>query len=75
MGFVADVYFDDERWSVRYLVVDTGHVMPECRVLIAPEAVVRDQPIARSDLSAVADARCFLWRGVIRAGRGGRPHK
>lgn len=44
MGFVADVYFDDERWSVRYLVVDTGHVTPECRVLIAPEAVVRDQP-------------------------------
>jgi len=44
MGFVVDVYFDDERWSVRYLVVDTGHVMPERRVLIAPESVVRDQP-------------------------------
>ena len=44
MGFVVDVYFDDERWSVRYLVVDTGHVMPERRVLIAPESVVREQP-------------------------------
>ena len=44
MGFVVDVYFDDERWSVRYLVVDTGNVMPERRVLIAPESVVPDQP-------------------------------
>lgn len=44
MGFVVDVFFDDERWSVRYLVVDTGHVMPERRVLIAPESVVRGQP-------------------------------
>ena len=38
------MYFDDERWSVRYLVVDTGHVMPERRVLITPQSVVRDQP-------------------------------
>src|SRR5438105_10034599 len=43
-GCVVDVYFDDERWSVRYLVVDTGHVMPEHRVLITPQSVVRDQP-------------------------------
>lgn len=44
IGFVVDVYFDDECWSVRHLVVDTGHVMPERRVLIAPGSVVRDQP-------------------------------
>jgi hypothetical protein len=47
MGLVVDVYFDDERWSVRYLVVDTGHVMPEHRVLIAPGAVVQGQPSDR----------------------------
>jgi hypothetical protein len=47
MGLVVDVYFDDERWSVRYLVVDTGHVMPERRVLIAPGLVVPDQPSDR----------------------------
>jgi hypothetical protein len=44
MGLVVDVYFDDERWSVRYLVVDTGHVMPERRVLIAPGVLVPGQP-------------------------------
>jgi uncharacterized protein YrrD len=44
MGLVDDVYFDDERWSVRYLVVDTGHVMPERRVLIAPGAIVPGRP-------------------------------
>jgi hypothetical protein len=44
MGLVVDVYFDDERWSVRYLVVDTGHVMPERRVLIAPGVLVSGQP-------------------------------
>lgn len=44
MGFVVDVYFDDERWSVRYLVVDTRHDMPEHRVLIAPGLVVPGQP-------------------------------
>ena len=44
MGLVVDVYFDDERWRVRYLVVDTGHVMPEHRVLIAPGAVLAGQP-------------------------------
>src|SRR5262245_29832536 len=44
MGLVVDLYFDDERWNVRYLVVDTGHVMPERRVLIAPGAVEPGQP-------------------------------
>src|SRR5262245_46429670 len=44
IGLVVDVYFDDERWSLRYLVVDTGHVMPERRVLIAPGMIVPGQP-------------------------------
>jgi hypothetical protein len=47
MGLVVDVYFDDERWNVRYLVVDTGHVMPQRRVLIAPSQVVPGQPSDR----------------------------
>jgi hypothetical protein len=44
MGLVDDVYFDDEQWSVRYLVVDTGHVMPERRVLIAPDTTLPGRP-------------------------------
>src|SRR6185295_8038846 len=34
IGFIVDVYFDDERWAVRYLVVDTGEPMPRQDVLI-----------------------------------------
>ncbi|HJY78946.1 MAG TPA: hypothetical protein VKE95_20055 [Burkholderiales bacterium] len=68
MGLVVDVYFDDERWSVRYLVVDTGHVMPERRVLIAPGEVVPGQPsdrlirvrLTRNEVERSRDARTDL---------------
>jgi len=39
IGRVDDVYFDDEEWGVRYLVVDTGHWLDGRRVLISPIAV------------------------------------
>jgi sporulation protein YlmC with PRC-barrel domain len=39
IGSVDDVYFDDERWAVRYLVVDTGSWLPGKRVLISPAVV------------------------------------
>jgi hypothetical protein len=39
VGTVRDCYFDDERWGVRYLVVETGHFWQEpCQVLISPVA-------------------------------------
>ena len=41
IGKVTDVYFDDERWGVRYLVVDTGSWLPGRQVLISPFAVNR----------------------------------
>ena len=37
-GSVANVLFDDERWGVRYLVVETGRFLDERRVLISPVA-------------------------------------
>ncbi len=40
VGSVDDVYFDDERWVVRYLVVDTGDWLPGRRVLVSPASVV-----------------------------------
>jgi uncharacterized protein YrrD len=43
VGSVKDVYFDDERWAVRYLVVDTGGWLPGRKVLISP-AQVPPQP-------------------------------
>lgn len=36
IGNVDDVYFDDEDWAVRYLVVDTGSWLSGRKVLIPP---------------------------------------
>ena len=38
-GTVSDLYFDDQDWIVRYLVVDTGGWLGGRRVLISPVAV------------------------------------
>lgn len=40
LGHVADLYFDDHDWVVRYFVVDTGGWLGGRLVLIAPEAIV-----------------------------------
>ncbi len=39
IGKVADLYFDDHEWVVRYFVVDTGNWLSGRLVLIAPESV------------------------------------
>lgn len=39
IGHVADVYFDDRSWAVRYLVVNTGSWLSERLVLLAPPAL------------------------------------
>jgi hypothetical protein len=41
IGSVDDFYFDDERWAIRYAVVDTGHWLPGRRVLISPLSISR----------------------------------
>jgi uncharacterized protein YrrD len=38
-GTVKDVFFDDERWAVRYLVVETGSWLNSRKVLVSPMAV------------------------------------
>jgi len=38
-GKVRDSYFDDQTWTVRYLVDDTGGWLPALQVLISPFAV------------------------------------
>jgi hypothetical protein len=40
IGQIADAYFDDASWTIRYLVVDTGHWLPARHVLLSPCAVV-----------------------------------
>jgi PRC-barrel domain len=39
IGSVDDLYFDDERWGLRYFVVDTGGWLPGRKVLISPASV------------------------------------
>lgn len=39
VGNVDDVYFDDQSWTVRHLVVDTGTWLPGRRVLVPPHTV------------------------------------
>ena len=39
IGHVKDVYFDDEAWVVRYLVVETGAWLSSRKVLISPIAI------------------------------------
>ena len=40
IGTVEQVYFDDEAWGIRYLVVETGTWLNERRVLLSPYAVL-----------------------------------
>lgn len=39
IGHVKDFYFDDEWWTVRYLVVETGNWFNNRKVLISPFAI------------------------------------
>jgi hypothetical protein len=38
IGHVTDLFFDDRRWTIRYLVVDTGTWLDHREVLISPTA-------------------------------------
>ncbi len=39
IGKVAEFFFDDEKWGIRYLVVDTGKWLSGRKVLISPVAL------------------------------------
>jgi uncharacterized protein YrrD len=39
VGNVHDFYFDDETWTIRYIVVETGVILPGRKVLISPTAL------------------------------------
>ncbi len=39
IGTVKDFYFDDERWTVRYVVVETGSWLDSRKVLVSPVAL------------------------------------
>ncbi|MDY7108425.1 MAG: PRC-barrel domain-containing protein [Planctomycetota bacterium] len=47
IGDAHDFLFDDQVWTVRYVVVDTGRWLPGRRVLVSPMAVARPDWKAR----------------------------
>ncbi|WP_086380961.1 PRC-barrel domain-containing protein [Caballeronia sordidicola] len=44
LGSVDEVYFDDQAWGVRYLVIDTGNWLNGRQVLISPYSVKHTDP-------------------------------
>jgi sporulation protein YlmC with PRC-barrel domain len=60
VGSVDDLYFDDEDWDVRYLLVNTRRWIPGPRYLVSPIAI--DGPLdagdIRVDLTREQIARC-----------------
>jgi hypothetical protein len=39
IGSIYDLLFDDETWTIRYIVVETGAIFPGRKVLISPLAL------------------------------------
>src|SRR5262245_22467008 len=39
IGKIDDIYFDEEKWTVRYLVVNTGSLLFSRKVLISPVSI------------------------------------
>jgi hypothetical protein len=48
LGGVAEFYFDDAAWVIRYLVVDTGGWHAARKVLISPAALARPDHASRT---------------------------
>jgi len=46
IGEIDDFYFDDEKWTVRYLVVDTGSWLFSRKVLISPISIEKADEVA-----------------------------
>lgn len=40
IGSVKDFYFDDDTWTIRYMIVDTGEWLSSRKILVSPQAVV-----------------------------------
>ena len=47
LGTVSDVLFEDARWMIRWLVVDTGHWLSGRKVLLPPSALGPPDPQSR----------------------------
>jgi uncharacterized protein YrrD len=55
IGTVHDLYFDDDHWTVRYLVISTGTWLLNRRVLISPMSVEKHWNVAKLPLTISMD--------------------
>lgn len=55
IGHVKEAYFDDQAWTIRYLVVDTGAWLPGREVLVSPYSVI--QPLGSGKMVDVSLTR------------------
>src|SRR6185312_6880682 len=46
VGRIKDLYFDDQTWNLRYVVVETGSWLNSREVLLAPAALSGADPVA-----------------------------
>ena len=61
VGSVDDLYFNEEDWDVRYLVVNTRRWIPGRKYLVSPIAIAREWPLEgdiRIDLTREQISRC-----------------
>lgn len=73
VGSVDDLYFDDEDWDVRYLLVNTRRWIPGRKYLVSPIAIDRGGGAAegdiRVDLTREQISRCpTVAEGNLRSG-------
>jgi len=54
IGTIKDFYFDDEAWTIRYLVVDTSIWLPTREVLVSPMSIEGSPPIAHAFALAIS---------------------
>ena len=59
VGAARDFYFDDASWTLRYLLVDAGHLLAGKHVLVSPASIEKTDWATRS-LSLKTDAAHLL---------------
>jgi hypothetical protein len=62
IGHVKDFYFDDQNWTIRYLVADTGSWLPGRQVLISPHSLGNPRFLERTPSDAKSLEKNFALK-------------
>jgi hypothetical protein len=72
-GHLADIYFDDKIWAIRYLVIDLDYMFPGRKVLISPRGL--GQPDWEAELLPLnLTLQQLIQQPDIRTVKSGDPH-